>query len=262
MRPSQGFWGTQAILGAGNIANQDFVFGEQGHFFEGNKGTPLGGPLEWEQPCCHHTDPWGYRTACDCKLSSHYFLARASISGPYKLSPTSMPPTHPPAPHGLSCALFDMNKDRTGLLRILVVYSCDSLVENTQRMHRTAVCVWPCTSHGDEALPGGGYQFPCSPEINGLCPLFPKTKILIFYVPCSPKLPLFPCSPHFWTFVPLKNMPSFPCSPKPLGGPRWFRTDVPRTMGPYGPPSPPQVLWLWNHADRSIMRENAYLSQF
>ena len=35
------FWGT------GNIENQDFVFGEQGHFFEGNKGTgtrPLRGP--------------------------------------------------------------------------------------------------------------------------------------------------------------------------------------------------------------------------
>ena len=109
---------------------------------------------------------------------------------------------------------------------------------------------------------GGGYQFPCSPEINGLCPLFPKTKILIFYVPCSPKLPLFPCSPSFLDLCSPENMPSSPCSPKPLGGPRWFRTDVPRTMGPYGPPSPPQVLWLWNHADRSIMRENAYLSQF
>ena len=34
------FWGT------GNIENQDFVFGEQGHFFEGNNGTgtPLKGP--------------------------------------------------------------------------------------------------------------------------------------------------------------------------------------------------------------------------
>ena len=181
---------------------------------------------------------------------------------PYKLSPTSISPTLPPAPHGLSWALYDMNKDHTGLLRILVMYSCDSLVENTQRMHRTAVCVWPCTSHGDEALGGGGYQFPCSPEINGLCPLFPKTKILIFYVPCSPKLPLFPCSPSFLDLCSPENMPSSPCSPKPLGGPRWFRTDVPRTMGPYGPPSPPQVLWLWNHADRSIMRENAYLSQF
>ena len=36
---------------------------------------------------------------------------------------------------------------------------------------------------------------------NGLFPLFPKNKILIFYVPCSPKLPVFPlflglCSPE------------------------------------------------------------------
>ena len=34
------FWGM------GKIENKDFVFGEQGHFFDGNKGTgtPLGGP--------------------------------------------------------------------------------------------------------------------------------------------------------------------------------------------------------------------------
>ena len=65
LRPTQGFWGTgqqrqffqgnrekkpknkvnrgtRAILG--NTENQDFVFREQGHFFEGNKrtGTPAG----------------------------------------------------------------------------------------------------------------------------------------------------------------------------------------------------------------------------
>ena len=28
------------FLGTGNIANQDFVFGEQGHFFEGNRYPP------------------------------------------------------------------------------------------------------------------------------------------------------------------------------------------------------------------------------
>ena len=72
MRPSKGFWeqgnkgsffsgeqgnkglkirGTgehRQFWGTGNIENQDFVFGEQGHFFEGNKGTgtppPHGGP--------------------------------------------------------------------------------------------------------------------------------------------------------------------------------------------------------------------------
>ena len=93
------------------------------------------------------------------------------------------------------------------------------------------------------SLGGGGYQFPCSPEINGLCPLFPKTKILIFYVPCSPKLPLFPCSPHFWTFVPLKICPRPPVPQNPwegLGdsvqmshGP-WARTDPPPHPKSYG----------------------------
>ena len=62
MRPSQEFLGTgehehlfqvtvkqrpknkgnrehRQFSGTGNIENQDFVFGEQGHFFEGNKGT-------------------------------------------------------------------------------------------------------------------------------------------------------------------------------------------------------------------------------
>ena len=52
----EGNKGTQAILG--NIENQDFVFGEQGHFFEGNKGTgtpppPPGGPQFFDE----HTHP-------------------------------------------------------------------------------------------------------------------------------------------------------------------------------------------------------------
>ena len=34
------------LWGTVNIENQDFVFGEQSHFFEGNKGT--GTPLPWE----------------------------------------------------------------------------------------------------------------------------------------------------------------------------------------------------------------------
>ena len=60
MRPFQGFWGTgeqgqffqgnrglkiretgehRQFWGRGNIETEDFVFWEQGHFFEGNKGT-------------------------------------------------------------------------------------------------------------------------------------------------------------------------------------------------------------------------------
>ena len=48
-----------------------------------------------------------------------------------------------------------------------------------------------------EALPGG-IRVPLFPsKKNGLVSLFPQNKILIFYVPCSPKLPVFPCSPYF-----------------------------------------------------------------
>ena len=61
----------------------------------------------------------------------------------------------------------------------------------------------------------GRVPFPWSPETNGLFPIFPKNKILIFYVPCSPKLALFPCSPHFWTFVPLFPWKICPRSPVP-----------------------------------------------
>ena len=57
----------------------------------------------------------------------------------------------------------------------------------------------------NEALPGV-YLFPCSPEIFQHFPFFPKIKILIFYVPCSPKLPLLPCFLHFRL--------NFPCSPE------------------------------------------------
>ena len=45
---------------------------------------------------------------------------------------------------------------------------------------------------------GRGYLFPCSPEKKiGIFPSSPKIKILILYVPCSPKLPLSPCSLQF-----------------------------------------------------------------
>ena len=58
-----------------------------------------------------------------------------------------------------------------------------------------------------EALPrGGGGVGTCSPEIFQHFPSFPKIKIFIFYVPCSPKLHLFPCSLHFRLV--------FPCSPE------------------------------------------------
>ena len=49
---------------------------------------------------------------------------------------------------------------------------------------------------------GGGYQFPCSPEINGLFPCSSKNKILILYVPLIFG-PLFPCSPEKYALVPL-----------------------------------------------------------
>ena len=68
-------------------------------------------------------------------------------------------------------------------------------------------CYFPKCKRMNKVLPGGGgeggYLFPWSPRKNGLVPLFPKNKILIFYVPCSPKLSVFPCSPYFWAFVPL-----------------------------------------------------------
>ena len=48
--------------------------------------------------------------------------------------------------------------------------------------------------------------------------LFPKNKILIFYVPCSPKLPVLPCSSYFKAFVPrspekIALVPLFPKTP-------------------------------------------------
>ena len=65
----------------------------------------------------------------------------------------------------------------------------------------------------NEALPGGGYLFPCSPEINWLVPLFPKNRKFVFlcslfpnivFVPCSPQnLTFFPCSPEINTLFPL-----------------------------------------------------------
>ena len=54
---------------------------------------------------------------------------------------------------------------------------------------------------------GREYLFLCSPEINRFAPLFTKTKIWIFYVPCSPKMPFISQFPSFLdlcSLVPLK----------------------------------------------------------
>ena len=72
----------------------------------------------------------------------------------------------------------------------------------------------PCSPEIKEALPRG-YLFPCCPEKNRHFPLFPQIKILIFYVPCSPKLHLFTWSRQFYTFVPLFPWNKWPYSPVP-----------------------------------------------
>ena len=61
---------------------------------------------------------------------------------------------------------------------------------------------------------GGGGTCPFSPRKKWPCS--PKTKSWFFYVSCSPKLPVFPCSPYFLGLcspVPLKKMPLFPKTP-------------------------------------------------
>ena len=60
-----------------------------------------------------------------------------------------------------------------------------------------------------------GYLFPCSPRKNYIVPLRPQNKILIFYVLCSPKLPVF--TPVFRSLFPWSSekMPLFICSRKP-----------------------------------------------
>ena len=69
-----------------------------------------------------------------------------------------------------------------------------------------------CLPAGEEALPGGGggYLFPCSPEINWLVPLFPKNRKFVFLCSLFPNIvfvPLFPsefglCSPEINTLFP------------------------------------------------------------
>ena len=63
------------------------------------------------------------------------------------------------------------------------------------------MCVCVCVGGGGGGG-GGRVLFPCSPEIFQHFPLFPKIKVLIFYVPCYKKkkkkkkkntfVPLFP----------------------------------------------------------------------
>ena len=76
----------------------------------------------------------------------------------------------------------------------------------------------PCTFPTcNEALPGvgGGYMFPCSLEKMAL---FPQNKILILYVPCSPKLPVFPLFLSLCSPVPLKKCLCSPVPQNPWAG--------------------------------------------
>ena len=92
--------------------------------------------------------------------------------------------------------------------------------------------------------PQVGYLFPCSPRKNYIVPLRPQNKILIFYVLCSPKLPVF--TPVFRSLFPWSSekMHLFICSRKP-----WENLISPHTpLGngtsylsvchPYYPPHP------------------------
>ena len=71
---------------------------------------------------------------------------------------------------------------------------------------------------------GGGYLFPCSPEINWLVPLFPKNREFVFLCSLFPNIvfvPIFFSKFDFCSPVPLKLIPFFQCSPKPLGRPHY-----------------------------------------
>ena len=68
-----------------------------------------------------------------------------------------------------------------------------------------------------------GVPVPFFPRNKSLCSPVPQNQNLVFYVLCSPKLPLFPFPSFLYIcyLVPLKYMPLFPCSLKPLGGPQY-----------------------------------------
>ena len=81
------------------------------------------------------------------------------------------------------------------------------------------------------------YLFPCSPVINWLVPLFPKNRKCVFLCSLFSNIvfvPLFPSKFGLDSPVPLKYMPCFPCTPKPLGGPHWFYPRISHTStGPW-----------------------------
>ena len=68
--------------------------------------------------------------------------------------------------------------------------------------------------------PLGGRRSTCSLVLLkylSIFPCSPNKKILIFYVPCFPKLYLFPCSVHFRLVFPcfpeINDIPLFPITP-------------------------------------------------
>ena len=68
------------------------------------------------------------------------------------------------------------------------------------------------SEHATLRRPSQGVPVPLLPWKNWHFPLFPRIKMLIFYVPCSPKLPLFPlvldfCSPEINGLIPVPQNP-------------------------------------------------------
>ena len=74
---------------------------------------------------------------------------------------------------------------------------------------------------------GVGYLFPCYSEIDWRVPFFPQNQKNCFLLFTVPEHCL--CSPQNLAFssVPLKQMPLFPCSLKPLGGSHMHLIDRP-----------------------------------
>ena len=64
-----------------------------------------------------------------------------------------------------------------------------SVDANKKTKKKQTNCNW---RHG-----GGGGGTTCSLVPLEKMALFPKNKILIFFVPCSPKLPVLPCTLYF-----------------------------------------------------------------
>ena len=62
---------------------------------------------------------------------------------------------------------------------------------------------------------GGGYLFPCSPEINWLVPLFPKNRKFVFLCSLFPNIVFIPLFLSYLAFVPLSPWNKCPFSPVP-----------------------------------------------